>query len=224
MIKRFMVIVFRGVKNTMWEGGVRGVGLISSPLLNGQSYVSENFFHVTDWLPTLYHAAGGDPTTLKNLDGLDLWDMLRKNGEQVRSEVLHNIDPVNKFASLRVGDYKLVMGKISVNDNGWYPPPQLSPKKNSDILKRSKVPIVVKCGPKPLNASYNCLPEVSPCLFHIPMDPCEYENIADVYPDIVKQMLQRLEEYNSTMIPPANKPVDPNANPALHGGDWKPWM
>ncbi|KAK7495633.1 hypothetical protein BaRGS_00013080 [Batillaria attramentaria] len=243
----------RGVKNTMWEGGVRGVGLINSPLLGSTSYISENFFHVTDWLPTLYRAAGGDPSTLKNLDGYDMFDMLRKNGSQVRTEVLHNIDPVNNFSAIRVGDYKLVTGHISNNDNSWYPPPELSSppdaEKNNDVLKFSselKVnkkttdlsvsqesqgrspgsgqAIVVNCGPKPLNASVNCVPEKSPCLFHIPSDPCEYNNLAGMYPDKVQELLKRIDQYRSTMVPPGNKPKDPKGDPFLHGGDWKPWM
>ena len=42
----------------MWEGGVRGAGLVWSPLIQKPGRVSEDMFHVTDWLPTLYKAAG----------------------------------------------------------------------------------------------------------------------------------------------------------------------
>ncbi|XP_076455941.1 arylsulfatase B-like [Babylonia areolata] len=125
----------RGVKNTMWEGGVRGVGFINSPLLGEQGYVSEHLFHVTDWLPTLFRAAGGDPSTLTQQDGFDMLDMLKNNGPQVRWDVLHNIDPVNHFAAIRVGDYKLVVGHISDNDNSWYPPPHLTGDKQNSIGK-----------------------------------------------------------------------------------------
>lgn len=50
----------RGVKNTLWEGGVRGAGLIWSPLLKKESRVSEQMMHVSDWFPTLIEAAGGN--------------------------------------------------------------------------------------------------------------------------------------------------------------------
>lgn len=50
----------RGVKNTLWEGGVRGAGLIFSPLISKPMRVSKQMMHITDWLPTLYSAAGGD--------------------------------------------------------------------------------------------------------------------------------------------------------------------
>lgn len=52
----------RGVKNTLWEGGVRGAAFVWSPRLvssNG-GRVAEQKMHIMDWLPTLYRAAGGN--------------------------------------------------------------------------------------------------------------------------------------------------------------------
>lgn len=50
----------RGVKNTLWEGGVRGAALIWSSFLKKQNRVSNQTMHIADWLPTLYNAAGGN--------------------------------------------------------------------------------------------------------------------------------------------------------------------
>lgn len=50
----------RGVKNTLWEGGVRGAALLFSPMLKKRSRVANQTMHIADWLPTLYHAAGGN--------------------------------------------------------------------------------------------------------------------------------------------------------------------
>jgi len=49
----------KGVKNTLWEGGVRAAGLIWSPLLKKSQRVSNQTMHIIDWLPTLLEAAGG---------------------------------------------------------------------------------------------------------------------------------------------------------------------
>lgn len=50
----------RGVKNTLWEGGVRGAALLFSPMLANKHRVANQTMHIVDWLPTLIHAAGGD--------------------------------------------------------------------------------------------------------------------------------------------------------------------
>lgn len=52
----------RGVKNTLWEGGIRGAGFIwSATHLKKSKRVSKQMMQIADWLPTLYAAAGGDP-------------------------------------------------------------------------------------------------------------------------------------------------------------------
>lgn len=50
----------RGVKNTLWEGGVRGAAMIWSPLIKKKSRVANQTMHISDWLPTIYAAVGGE--------------------------------------------------------------------------------------------------------------------------------------------------------------------
>ncbi|XP_037075366.1 arylsulfatase I-like [Pollicipes pollicipes] len=66
----------RGGKYTLWEGGVRGTGLVWSPRLPRRSRPLSRAVHVTDWLPTLYEAAGGRAADLRRLDGVSQWAAL----------------------------------------------------------------------------------------------------------------------------------------------------
>ena len=50
--------------------------------------------HITDWLPTLITAAGGNSSDISgNIDGMDQWQSLVHDGPFLRNEVLYNIDP-----------------------------------------------------------------------------------------------------------------------------------
>ena len=71
--------------------------------------------HVSDWLPTLYSAAGGDVTQIGcDLDGVDQWDSLVNNEKSLRYQLLININEREKTAALRIGDWKLVPGGCSI--------------------------------------------------------------------------------------------------------------
>ena len=223
------------------------MGFVHSSLLEKHRYISNNLMHVSDWLPTLYSAAGGNISDLGIIDGIDMWNMLRTNGTQIRNELLHNIDPDSHFSAIRVGDYKLVQGDISGGRNDlWYPcnPPKLDNISNSNdldtilsnnidkidinIKKISKresphTPVNIDCGKPPVNYTKNCEPRIAPCVFHIPTDPCEFNNIADERPEIVQNLLRRIDEYASSAVKPVNKPPDKLANPTFHGGVWVPW-
>ena len=197
---------------------------------------------MADWLPTLLSAAGYDMTKLPlNLDGIDQWDVLVNDLSSVRTEMLHNVD--GDQAALRIKDLKLIVGEFGYN--GWYPPEGLTQEANSreevasahmfksdidDVLRDigrhpgQGKPLVVMCGPKPANASTNCRPEKSPCLFNITADPCEYNNLADRLPGDLQLLRERLAYFRSTAVPPRNKPNDPAAFPGSHNGAWVPWI
>ncbi|XP_052129485.1 arylsulfatase I-like [Frankliniella occidentalis] len=100
----------RGMKESPWEGGVRGVAALWSPRLAAPGRVSNALLHVSDWLPTLLSAAGANASALPLLDGVDQWDALTRGGPSRRLEVLHNIDDIDKYAALRRGDWKYVTG------------------------------------------------------------------------------------------------------------------
>ncbi|CAG0894732.1 unnamed protein product [Darwinula stevensoni] len=138
----------RGMKGTLFEGGVRAVGTIWSPLIEKPQRVFQGLMHISDWLPTIYHLAGNNLSilclNLKNsiairsstggnvsdlppqLDGLNMWPSLSRGEPSLRGEVLLNIDPITGSKALRAGKYKIITGPRVVRDvelYGWYGDP-----------------------------------------------------------------------------------------------------
>ena len=68
----------RGWKWSLWEGGVRGVGFVNSPLLSNQRRGStvNHLLHISDWFPTILNLAGVPYKGFK-LDGYDIWPVIR---------------------------------------------------------------------------------------------------------------------------------------------------
>ncbi|XP_053404319.1 arylsulfatase J-like isoform X2 [Mercenaria mercenaria] len=125
----------RGGKGMLYEGGIRAVGFVHSMLLDEKvkGSISKELMHVTDWFPTLVKLAGGNLNGTNPLDGFDQWETIRYGMQSTRSEILHDIlpkdgskvDPVNdnilnatKRSSIRIGDWKLMTGDVSVQFQG----------------------------------------------------------------------------------------------------------
>ena len=208
----------RGWKGSLWEGGVRGVGFVNSPLLTKPGRVSHEMIHVSDWFPTLVKLAGGNLNGTKPLDGFNVWETINRGEPSPRTELLHNIDPVKTSprytpwfsedyqwcpqAALRVGDWKLLTG--CPGDSHWVPPP------NSSLISNEE---------KYLNNDNKKL-----FLFNVAEDPDERHELSSQYREKVKELLMRLEEYNNTAVPVRYPDPDPAANPALHDGIWSSWV
>lgn len=109
---------FRGKKYTPWEGGVRVPAFIFHSALRPR--VWQGLMHITDWLPTLAAAAGGNVPS--NLDGVNQWDSIIRDKTSKRSEVLIAVEDsaTNAWAAYRAGDYKIVVGNVTGVSNGYY--------------------------------------------------------------------------------------------------------
>lgn len=71
-------------------------------------------------------------------------------------------------------------------------------------------------------------PPVEQCkenlLFNLERDPCEFENIEDRAPSIVKYLRGRLHYFQSQAVPMQICTSDPSANPSQFGGYWTWWV
>ena len=109
---------FRGKKQTPWEGAVRVPAFIWHPTLKPK--VWQGLMHITDWMPTLLGAVGGEIKT--EIDGVNQWDSISLNRESQRKEVLIAIEDssANMYGAYRSGDYKVIIGHVSGLSNGYY--------------------------------------------------------------------------------------------------------
>nr|CAH0102563.1 unnamed protein product [Daphnia galeata] len=249
----------KGVKNTPWEGGVRAAGLIWSPLIptGRRGQVMSNLMDISDWLPTLFEAAGGNATTLKGLDGVSHWNTVLYDKPSARNHVLHNIDDQLGYAAIRKENWKLVKGTTyDGNWDGWYGPSGRTNESFTDFTNSvDDVSLIyrnamidceaakyiamlgmsetknlyqllrdaeVSCGERPVDA-HPCLPLDAPCLFNIEQDPCEYNNLAEKFPNITEDLVSLLNWYNATAVTPLNTPPDPMSNPKYWNYTFTNW-
>lgn len=185
----------RGIKNTLYEGGTRVVGFVHSPILKASGYVYNGLIHAVDWFATLLKLAGGQPDA--DIDGMDVWDSLIHNLPSPRREFVYGYDNYDKNLSggIRVGDWKLIVGKAGLPDD--WPTPE-----NLDMTFDA-----YKSGDTLLE-----WPDAPPFrLFNVIEDPCEHNNLANEMPEKVHELLQRLREYGSKSVVPLWQPNDPIA-------------
>lgn len=210
---------YRAHKTTLWEGGVRGLGWITAPGRISAGARFPHLFHVTDWLPTLVTAAGGDTTKLGNgfegIDGKSQWDALTAgvhgDAEPPRTEILHNIDGIdgNGEAAIRVGDFKLlrkpggadVWCDTCLRKDGCLAAGNKTVEYGGEICCED--PVVggdCKGGDEPGPAKPSSNPD-GYFLYNISADPRETNDLSLEMPAMLAKLVKRLAFYNSTNVP-----------------------
>merc|ERR1719427_303201 len=219
----------RGRKNTVWEGGIRGVGFVHGPGVH--IGVSRELMHISDWFPTLCHLAGITYNDTKPLDGVNNWQIISdKTKKSNRVEILHSIDPMyvryggvtpamkpypNKYnvdtlkgqTALRRGRWKIITGDPGFDH--WVTEPQYDLSNQSSITSNDK-------------SASNLQPSVR--LYDVIADPQERFDLSSFFPMMVETLLGRIASYNETSVPVLYPPCDVISNPQLRDGVWGPWV
>ncbi|CAG9822418.1 unnamed protein product [Phaedon cochleariae] len=242
----------RGLKDTPFEGGVRGVAFVYSPLLVQAARVSTDLMHVTDWLPTLYSAAGADIGLVdSDLDGIDQWSTLAYDLPSARNDIVINLDEKTRNAALRFYNWKLIVGANQNGSyNGYYGDIVLNDIEEqtyntSAVLNSPAGKVISKVNYSPLteveyegirkSSTITCLDpkakrnpcdpaDGSLCLYDIPSDPCEENDLAKFFPSVVRRMKRALVDYRAVLVNQLEEGTDiENADPKLFRHTWNPW-
>lgn len=63
------------------------------------------------------------------------------------------------------------------------------------------------------------------CLYDIPSDPCEENDLAKFFPSVVRRMKRALVDYRKGLVPQIETQQDiENADPKLFKYTWNPWL
>lgn len=91
-----------------WEGGIRVNGILYAPFLP-RKQIRNKLFHVTDLLPTFASLADSDVVIDREIDGLDLSEMILEDEGPFRNEIIVT-DNIFGISSLIYKQWKLVNG------------------------------------------------------------------------------------------------------------------
>ncbi|XP_061555163.1 arylsulfatase B isoform X2 [Phycodurus eques] len=220
----------RGRKWSLWEGGVRGVGFVSGPLVERPGGASRELIHVSDWLPTLVGLAGGSLNATKPLDGFDVWNAISKGFASPRLELLHNIDPMYVDVAPCPGSERLRASDQSADGKGAF-----RSGFNVSIhaaIRSSKWKLLTGypgCDvwfPRPghnISSSPRRSSPLKPVmLFDVDIDPEERNEVSAGYPAVVDRLLGRLRHHQQSALPVRFPDEDPRCDPGPAGA-WGPW-
>ena len=189
----------RGFKTSIWEGGMKVPGFVSGGVLPQpvRGSVSHELYHVTDWLPSLLHVAGGNLDAVKagTFDGHNVWESISTGTASPRTEMVYNVNSL--CDSGQAGPPKAGM-RMVVNGVNW--------KVLSFCYQISGIgENVTTTGPTtPESFPPKNWPKTfgSVMLFNLDTDPSEDNDVAKENPIVLKTLLKRLKYHALQSVEP----------------------
>ena len=103
----------RGLKGSLYEGGVRVPTIVRWPGKVEPKSTSDFVSGFEDWLPTLLHATGNGDAIPEGLDGVNLLPTLQGESQQERPFLYREFSGYGGQQSIRVGDWKAIRQRMS---------------------------------------------------------------------------------------------------------------
>ncbi|TWU58248.1 arylsulfatase [Rubripirellula reticaptiva] len=98
----------RGLKGSLYEGGVRVPTIVRWPGHVAPGSTSDRISGFEDWMPTLLDAIGQAENVPKNIDGISLLPTLLGNAQPERPYLYREFTGYGGQQTIRVGDWKAV--------------------------------------------------------------------------------------------------------------------
>ena len=73
----------------MYEGGVRVVSLVNSPLLRSPGQIYPGLVHVTDWFSSILHLAGLGANIPRDTNSLNVFPSIMAGSASPRAQIVH---------------------------------------------------------------------------------------------------------------------------------------
>ncbi|KAJ8025599.1 Arylsulfatase I [Holothuria leucospilota] len=172
----------RDQKGTHFEGGTRVVGFVNSPLLSNEvtGTTHGGLMGMADWFPTFVEGIAGGKMDRLDIDGINVWDSIRKGQPSQREEYI-----------LSVGEECL--NQSSRNNTKYWSRTGVDPRTS---IRRGPWKLIIRQANRvPQNAPAEVL------LFNVEKDIGETQNLASDYPDVVRDLRQRVREYCHRKVP-----------------------
>lgn len=161
-----------GFKGSTWEGGVRASTIAWWPGKIAAGSTSDAMFSEIDVLPTVVRLAGGEVSSDRKIDGLDIWPVLSGRSDVSPHDALYYF-LWSRLEAVRSGPWKLAIASQKDSENAEGSPGE---DRNGGDKKKQQD-----------QAGANTSPE-APRLYHLDQDIGETTDVAALHPDVVKRL------------------------------------